>query len=111
MLIASHIVPWSENEGVRADPENGLCLCMLHDKAFDRGLISIQSSLEIIISSDVKLSKSDFVKYSITKFHGEKIKLPRRFPPKAEYIQWHFENVFQTKKTSVTRFQGKSSGI
>lgn len=94
LLVASHIVPWSINKEIRTDPENGLCLCSLHDKAFDRGLISLQSSLEIIISSEVRSSKSEFLAYSIAQFHGQRIKLPRRFPPNVEYIQWHFENVY-----------------
>ena len=38
LLIASHIIPWSENENRRADPTNGLCLNALHDKAFDHHL-------------------------------------------------------------------------
>ncbi len=40
LLVASHIIPWSENEKRRADPTNGLCLNALHDKAFDRHLIT-----------------------------------------------------------------------
>jgi hypothetical protein len=62
LLIASHIVPWSANKDIRSDPENGLCLCALHDKAFDRGLISMNASLEIIVSPSVKATKSEFAK-------------------------------------------------
>lgn len=41
LLVASHIVPWAENEQERLNPENGICLSSLYDKAFDQGLISI----------------------------------------------------------------------
>lgn len=42
VLIASHIVPFAESETVeeKADYENGLLLCALHDKLFDKHLIS-----------------------------------------------------------------------
>ena len=94
LLVASHIVPWSTNKGSRSDPENGLCLCALHDKAFDRGLISLKSSLEIIVAPLLNSTKSYFVKYSLLNFQDKRIILPRRFPPKPEYLQWHLENRF-----------------
>ncbi len=43
LLVGSHIVPWAEDEKNRLNPRNGLCLCVLHDKAFDRGLIWIEA--------------------------------------------------------------------
>ena len=39
LLVACHIIPWSENEQERLNPENGICLSSLYDKAFDKGLI------------------------------------------------------------------------
>ena len=33
LLIASHIVPWAEDKKNRLNPENGLCLSALHDRA------------------------------------------------------------------------------
>lgn len=41
LLTASHIKPWryaSNNE--RLDPNNGLCLSPLYDKAFDKGIVT-----------------------------------------------------------------------
>ena len=41
VMVASHIVPASESNVIeKADCENGLLLCALHDKLFDRYLIS-----------------------------------------------------------------------
>lgn len=40
LLLASHIVPWSRDKANRLNPSNGLCLSAIHDRAFDRGLIS-----------------------------------------------------------------------
>lgn len=47
-LVASHIIPWSDNEQERINPENGICLSSLYDKAFDKGYIGISSKNEIL---------------------------------------------------------------
>lgn len=39
-LVASHIVPWSLDESLRGDPDNGLLLSVPLDSLFDRGLIT-----------------------------------------------------------------------
>lgn len=41
LLVASHIIPWRDDVVNRLNPRNGLSLSMLHDKAFDIGLITI----------------------------------------------------------------------
>lgn len=40
-LVASHIVPWSEDPSIRLDPSNGICLSTFVDRAFDAGFLSI----------------------------------------------------------------------
>lgn len=47
LLVASHIIPWSENVEERLNPENGLCLSAIHDRAFDKGLIGIDNNRKI----------------------------------------------------------------
>lgn len=37
LLIASHIVPWNAAQQHRLDPQNGIALNALHDRAFDCG--------------------------------------------------------------------------
>lgn len=94
LLVASHIIPWAENEETRTDPENGLCLCALHDKALDRGLISLNKSYMIVLSSTLKASKANAVQLTLRDYQNHKISMPRRFPPSNAYLQWHFENIF-----------------
>ena len=45
LLFASHIIPWSKNEEERLNPENGICLSALYDKAFDKGLIAVNENI------------------------------------------------------------------
>ena len=48
LLFASHIIPWSKNEEERLNPENGICLSALYDKAFDKGLIAVNEKYHIL---------------------------------------------------------------
>ena len=48
LLVASHIIPWSVNISLRMNPRNGICMCSLHDKAFDRGLISVNDDYRLL---------------------------------------------------------------
>lgn len=57
LLVASHIVPWAQNKDSRMKPGNGLCLNALHDKAFDRGLITVTPDYLLKISEELLDSK------------------------------------------------------
>lgn len=95
LLVASHIIPWAVRTDARTDPQNGLCLCSLHDRAFDGGLLSISSSNEIIMSSNVRVSRSGIIKTFLLDFEHTPISMPTRFPPKVEFLEWHLKNVFK----------------
>ncbi|MBI3234627.1 MAG: HNH endonuclease, partial [Bacteroidetes bacterium] len=96
LLLASHIVPWSVNEKERLNPENGLCLSALYDKAFDKGLISINHNYEVLISNELK-SKSNTSFYHNNFGAIEKIKLtnPLKYFPKKEFLEYHLDEIFQ----------------
>ncbi len=91
LLIASHIIPWKENRE-RTNPQNGLCLNSLHDKAFDKGLISIDTDYNILISKyllDYEKQKADLY---FSTFNNKKIFLPDKFFPKREFLEHHYSN-------------------
>lgn len=87
LLVASHIIPWSVKEEARADPENGLCLCALHDKAFDTGFLSIKPDHVIVLSPTLRTSSASFTQTALLMYQGQKMQLPDRFSPKAEYLK------------------------
>ncbi len=96
LLIASHIVPWSENAKERLNPENGICLSALYDKAFDKGLIGISVRYEILLSNEL-LSKEDqnyYAKY-FGHLKGNKIMLPPKYYPRKEFLEYHLDTIFQ----------------
>ncbi len=99
LLIASHIKPWSKDEKQRLNPSNGICLSATYDKAFDKGLISLNEDLEIIISSKLKrFSKQNFYQDYFSKKEGQKIILPQKFMPDLEFIRYHNNEIFDKIK-------------
>src|SRR5207253_5384545 len=54
LLNASHIIPWNVSVELRADPRNGFCLCALHDRAFDGGLMTVDADSRLLISRRLK---------------------------------------------------------
>ena len=95
LLVASHIIPWSKNTVERLNPENGLCLSVLYDKAFDKGLIGINSDYRILLSKRVT---SHFNKeYYNTYFgnvEGRQIGFSGKYKPKKEFLEYHLDVVF-----------------
>ena len=99
LLIASHIVPWKDNPEQRINPRNGLCLNALHDRAFDRGLISVEANFKVCISPKLKeTAKSSTANDKINfvlESEGRLITPPQRFAPAREFLEYHRCNIFQ----------------
>lgn len=95
LLVASHIVPWSKDKGNRLNPSNGLLLSAIHDRAFDKGLMTLSSDFEVILSRKLRKTDNEFLKKVFLDFEGKSINLPDRFVPKVEFVEYHQKNVFQ----------------
>ncbi len=97
LLNASHIIPWSKNEKERLNPSNGICLSKLYDAAFDKGLIGIKTDFTIILSPKLMNHKNaDYFEKHFGCLESFKIKLPERFPPKKEFLEYHLDTIFQS---------------
>jgi len=95
LLVASHIVPWNKSNDNRLNPRNGLCLSVLHDKAYDRGLLTVLPDYKIAISQEIsKLREDRFIQDTLVSCHGSKMALPEKFHPSPELLEWHNQNVF-----------------
>jgi hypothetical protein len=92
LLTASHIIPWHTDPKRRADPRNGLCLNPLHDRAFDRGLMTFDEQLCVVFSPAIH--EAQLPPWFI-ETEGWLLLLPRRFQPDAEALAYHRECVFQ----------------
>jgi len=94
LLIASHIVPWSRDRHNRLNPRNGLCLSALHDKAFDRGLITLDDDFRVVLSTELAKRDEPFVRKFFMPLAGEAISMPERFTPDTAFLARHRQEVF-----------------
>ncbi|MFA6293963.1 MAG: HNH endonuclease signature motif containing protein [Victivallales bacterium] len=90
LLVASHIVPWSESVENRLNPRNGLCLNALHDRAFDRNLMWLDESFQIHFSSKLKpmITEEQSLGW-LTSFEGKTINLPNKIEPDPILLKEH----------------------
>lgn len=97
LLTASHIKPWAScaTGDEKTTPANGLCLNALHDRAFDRGLITVDTSLRLVLSKSLKdvLSESVYNDFFL-RYEGRSISLPQHHSPKSDFLEYHNNHVF-----------------
>jgi predicted restriction endonuclease len=93
LLVASHIVPWSVGPTHRTNPQNGLALCALHDRAFDTGLMTVGQDHVIRFSRQLEESVA-VARAAFDDLVGATIRLPTRFVPKPEFLKYHNDHVF-----------------
>mgnify|MGYP003490026852 FL=1 len=95
LLLASHIMPWSKNEEHRLNPENGICLSALYDKAYDKGIIGINKNYEIILSTTLKKKKETlFFKNYFASIENLKINQPIKYLPRKDFLEYHLDTIF-----------------
>ena len=94
LLIASHIVPWSKDKANRLNPRNGLCLSAIHDRAFDKGLITLADDFRVVVSNELLRRDEPFIRDVLLPLEGRKIDLPERFAPTQEFMARHRAEVF-----------------
>ena len=92
-LEAAHI-KWHQAGGPDVEV-NGLALCSLHHKLFDRGAFTLSNDLEILVSEDAYGSVG-FQEW-LMRFHGQKLNFPQRqtYYPSEDFTRWHVREVFQ----------------
>lgn len=95
LLVASHIVPWREDEKNRLNPSNGLSLSMLHDKAFDIGIITISEDMTVRVSKKQLSNGDSFYITALLSYDGKPIALPEKFQPNLDFLAYHRSNIFE----------------
>lgn len=85
-LVASHIVPWSEDEKIRLDPSNGICLSLIVDRAFEKGYLFIEDSYEVKLNWE-NIANDPVLKSYLAAYDGIKINLPKAGLPNPKYLQ------------------------
>ena len=70
-------------------------MCALHDRAFDRGLITVDSALKLRVSQRLEAHlPDDVIDKMFVAYQGIPIGLPEKFRPQEEFLAYHREAVF-----------------
>ena len=96
-LEAAHI-RWHQASGP-SKTCNGLLLCALHHKLFDKGVFTLlPKELKIIVAGNVSDTDPGF-KDALGKFHEKRLNVIPQKPeerPARKFIEWHTEQVFKS---------------
>ncbi len=92
-LEASHI-KWQKAGGPN-EAVNGLALCVMHHKLFDRGAFTLSRQWQVLVSDEAHGSVG--LQEWLKDFHGQTINFPQRrtYYPEMDFIGWHVREVFQ----------------
>lgn len=100
LIVASHIVPWSVDKKNRLSAKNGLALNALHDKAFDKHLITVTEDLKVKVSPKFyKHSAIQSIVQNFLDYDGRPLIEPKKFYPDIESLKIHNEKF--DKKSSL----------
>lgn len=87
-LIGSHIARWVDNPEKRGNTSNGLCLCPIHDKAFEHGYFSLDDDFCIVLSNDLEVQTSKVFLERIKPYEHKKID-QAQIPPDKDALKEH----------------------
>ncbi len=90
---AAHI-KWHQAGGPDSE-ENGIALCSMHHKLYDRGVFTIAQTKQIVVSERAH-GTSGFDDW-LMRYHGKHIQSPtqKKYYPEDEFINWNVREVFK----------------
>lgn len=88
-LRGSHVARWADAPELRGDVKNGLCLCLMHDQAFERGLFTVDLDLHVWVDPD-KASQSPWATTHLIPHHGQGLRAGK-VDPSEEALLLHWE--------------------
>lgn len=92
-IEAAHI-KWRQAGGPDIE-DNGVALCTMHHKLYDRGAFRINRSLLIEVAEEANGNCG--LDEWLLRYHGQPVREPIRpdYTPKDTYLDWHFREVFR----------------
>jgi HNH endonuclease len=79
LLVGAHIARWADSAASRGEVSNGLCLCGLHDKAFETRLFTLTDDFRVVVNPR-KASRSKWVESQLRQAEGLQIRLGKIRP-------------------------------
>jgi hypothetical protein len=98
VLVASHIIPWAKRIDTRLDPANGLLLYCPYDRLFDKGFISFDDSLRVVVSP-LAARCSPALRTVLEQLAGQQAREPVKWAIKPEYLAFHRAEVWRPRSS------------
>lgn len=91
-LEAAHVK--SHRAGGPGSDDNGVALCTLHHKLFDRGAMTITPDMTIAVSEEVNGHAG--IDEWVPRYRGKPLRQPQKPipPPLQDFVHWHVSEVF-----------------
>lgn len=86
-LIGAHIARWADAEHLRGETSNGICLCVLHDKAFELGAFTIAPDNTIALNP--KVTPESWLFQFLSPCSGHPL-LRAAIPPSTKALRHHW---------------------
>ncbi|MBN1808136.1 MAG: hypothetical protein JW909_03645 [Planctomycetes bacterium] len=84
LLVAGHIVRWSDDAAVRGRLDNVICLCRFHDPLFETGYMALDDDYTILKKPGVH---SGSIRVNLDT--ASRFRPPLKHPPAPEYLLEH----------------------
>lgn len=96
LVQGAHIIPWSESHN--DDPRNGLALCGTHHWLFDRYMVTVSDSYEIVLSKWLKKEENHIPE--VMEKEGQALSLPEeeQLYPSPAALEEHRERFGEVNK-------------
>ncbi len=92
-LVGAHIVRWADDADSRGDLANGLCLCLMHDRAFELGYFALLDDLRVeVLTAAERAAELPWLREGVVAHAGGAI-APASVRPSAAYVRRHRERV------------------
>ncbi len=89
-LVGAHIARWGDNKKLRGHMGNGLCLCLMHDKAFETGMFTLDKNSRVFVNPKEKDSS---IWRDLMRHHGQTIVLAEGVTLLEEALHEHWQRI------------------
>ena len=88
---------------------NGLCLCVMHHRLFDRGALGFTDERQLLVSEEVHGTSG--LEEWLFRFEGKTINRPQResYLPQPEFLLWHRSEVFKSPAREKVRARAEEA--
>jgi putative restriction endonuclease len=94
-LQGAHIARWADEPDLRGHTSNGLCLCLMHDKAFEEGYYTLTNDFHVAVNKTSKrVRNSTWSRMVLLPYEGKPIDIPNgAIVPSLKAIEHHWRRI------------------